>query len=111
LAVRTGVRYPPAMRVLIAGGGQVGGLIARRLSREGNEVTIVDHDPERCAHLEQSLDVRVLALRAAGVSWMEATRLAFVTLGTRGFSTRTASDPALPRSSGTASSRSARAGG
>jgi len=35
------------MRVLIAGGGQVGALIARRLVREGNEVTIVDLGPER----------------------------------------------------------------
>ena len=64
------------MRVLIAGGGQVGALIARRLSREGNEVTIVDPDPERCAHLEQTLDVRVvegsasrvMALRRAGIA-------------------------------------------
>jgi trk system potassium uptake protein len=63
------------MRVLIAGGGQVGTLIAQRLVREGNEVTIVDPDPERCAQLEQSLDARVVegsasrvtALRRAGI--------------------------------------------
>jgi trk system potassium uptake protein len=35
--------------------------------------------------------VEVLALRAAGMSWMEATCHAFSTLGTGGFSTRTAS--------------------
>jgi len=63
------------MRVLIAGGGQVGALIARRLSREGNEVTIVDPSPERCAQLEESLDAkvvegsasRVLTMRRAGI--------------------------------------------
>lgn len=73
------------MRVLIAGGGQVGALIARRLSREGNELTLVDPDPERCAELEQSLDAkvvqgsasRVLTLRRAGIR--EAQMLIAVT--------------------------------
>jgi trk system potassium uptake protein TrkA len=63
------------VRVLIAGGGQVGALIARRLSREGNEVTIVDPSPERCAELEEALDVKVVegsasrvrSLRRAGI--------------------------------------------
>jgi trk system potassium uptake protein TrkA len=63
------------MRVVVAGGGQVGALIARRLIREGNEVTIVDPDPERCAELEATLDAkvvvgsasRILALRRAGI--------------------------------------------
>ncbi len=63
------------MRVLICGGGQVGALTARRLVREGNEVTIVDPDPERCEELESTLDAhvvegsasRVLTLQKAGV--------------------------------------------
>jgi trk system potassium uptake protein TrkA len=64
------------MRILIAGGGQVAALIASRLSREGNEVTLVEQDPERCGELEDLLDVRVVhgnassiqALRVAGVA-------------------------------------------
>lgn len=67
------------MRVLIAGGGQVGTLIARRLIREGNEVTIIDPNPERCAQLEALLDAkvvegsaaRVLAMRKAGIRHAE----------------------------------------
>ena len=67
------------MRILIAGGGQVGALIARRLIREGNEVTILDPDPERCAQLEAQLDAkvvegsaaRVLAMRRAGLRDVE----------------------------------------
>jgi trk system potassium uptake protein TrkA len=63
------------MRVLICGGGQVGALTARRLVREGNEVTIVDPDPERCAELDSTLDAhvvegsasRVLTLQKAGI--------------------------------------------
>ena len=46
------------MRILIAGGGQVAELIARRLIREGNEVTLVDSDnsPGRWTYL-RALDV------------------------------------------------------
>ncbi len=55
------------MRILIVGGGEVGYLTARRLSREGNEVTIVEPDSERCAHLEESLDVRVVRGSASSV--------------------------------------------
>jgi trk system potassium uptake protein TrkA len=63
------------MRVLIAGGGQVGAAIAGRLVREGNEVVVVEPDPNRCAHLEAALDAqivegnaaRVLTLKRAGI--------------------------------------------
>lgn len=63
------------MRILIAGGGEVGYLTARRLSREGNEVTVIEQDPERCAHLEEMLDARIVrgsasspnTLREAGI--------------------------------------------
>lgn len=64
------------MRVLIVGGGDVGALIARRLSREGNEITLVEKDEERCHRLEESLDARIVqgdgasykSLAAAGLS-------------------------------------------
>ncbi len=67
------------MKVLIAGGGQVGSLIARRLIREGNEVTIVDPSPERCTQLEAQHDAKivegsaasVLTLRRAGIRHTE----------------------------------------
>ena len=67
------------MNVLIAGGGQVGALIARRLIREGNAVTIVDPSPERCAALDAQFDARivtgnaarVLVLREAGIARAE----------------------------------------
>lgn len=67
------------MNILIAGGGQVGALLARRLIREGNAVTIIDPSPERCAELEAQFDARivtgnaarVLALREAGIDRAE----------------------------------------
>lgn len=55
------------MRVLIAGGGEVAFLVARRLIREGNEVTIVEEDPERVAHLEEILDAKIVCGSASSV--------------------------------------------
>ena len=55
------------MRILIAGGGQVGALIAGRLTREGNEVVIVEKDEERCSQLEEALDAKVVQGSGAGV--------------------------------------------
>jgi len=64
------------MRVLIAGGGQVGALIARRLSREGNQVTVVDPSPERCQHLESTLDLRTVTGSAAHVTTLRRAGVA-----------------------------------
>jgi trk system potassium uptake protein TrkA len=60
------------MRVLIAGGGQVGEMTARRLSREGNEVTILEGDPERCAHLNEVVDAKVVRGSAASFRHLKA---------------------------------------
>ena len=56
------------MRILIAGGGQVGILLAQRLIREGNEVTIVEAGTRRCAELEAQLDAKVVQGSAASVT-------------------------------------------
>ena len=55
------------MRILIAGGGQVAALIARRLTVEGNEVVLVEQNPERCRELEETLDAKVVQGNAASV--------------------------------------------
>ncbi len=56
------------MRILICGGGQSAALIAARLIREGNEVTMVEVDPDRCAQLEETLDAKIVQGSAAGIS-------------------------------------------
>ncbi len=53
------------MRILIAGGGQVAALIARRLILEGNEVVLVEQDAERCRELEEMFDAKVVQGNAA----------------------------------------------
>jgi len=56
------------MRILIAGGGQSAAVIAGRLVREGNEVTIVERGAERCAQLEDQFDAKVIRGNAASVA-------------------------------------------
>ncbi|MCY3759232.1 MAG: Trk system potassium transporter TrkA [Acidobacteria bacterium] len=55
------------MRILIAGGGQAASLVATRLIREGNEVVLVEQDPERCHLLEETLDAKVVQGNAASI--------------------------------------------
>ena len=45
------------MKVIICGAGQVGWQIARHLSSERNDVTVVDQDPDLVARATDSLDV------------------------------------------------------
>lgn len=48
------------MKVIVCGAGQVGSSIARYLSAEANDVTVIDQSPELVAKLTDSLDVRGL---------------------------------------------------
>jgi len=64
------------MRILIAGGGEAGQLIAQRLIREGNQVTLVDADQRRCEHLEGLLDAKIVYGSAASVRTLKAAGIA-----------------------------------
>jgi len=48
------------MRVIVVGAGEVGSYIADRLSREGIDVTVVERNAKRAAHLAESVDVEVI---------------------------------------------------
>lgn len=63
------------MRILIAGGGQSAALIAGRLIREGNEITIVEKDAARCAHLDETLDAKVVCGSAASIRTLKKAGL------------------------------------
>ena len=56
------------MKILIAGGGQTSALVANRLIREGNEVVIVEQDPERCRDLEEMLDAKIIQGNASSIA-------------------------------------------
>ena len=63
------------MLVLIVGGGLTGETLAARLSQNGQDVVVVEHDPETARRLSTSLDVQVVEgsgttsrlLREAGI--------------------------------------------
>jgi trk system potassium uptake protein len=63
------------MRILILGGGQVGSLIARRLTREQNEVALVEIDQDRCTELEEALDVKVVCGNASSIDTLKRAGL------------------------------------
>ncbi len=46
------------MRVVICGGGQVGYHLAKYLSEDSNDVTVIDISPEVIRHLTETIDVR-----------------------------------------------------
>ena len=45
------------MKIILVGGGKVGTALARQLSEEGHNVTIVDTNKARVEHLTESYDV------------------------------------------------------
>jgi trk system potassium uptake protein TrkA len=48
------------MKIIIIGAGEVGYNLARKLSKEGHDVVVVDHDPEKIRHLSETLDVQAM---------------------------------------------------
>lgn len=53
------------MQIIILGAGQVGTGMAHSLSREDNDITIVDTDGERLRQLQEKLDIRTVQGHAA----------------------------------------------
>ncbi|MEM1081409.1 MAG: Trk system potassium transporter TrkA [Pseudomonadota bacterium] len=48
------------MRIIILGAGQVGSGMAHSLSREGNDISVVDINAERLKELQEKLDIRTV---------------------------------------------------
>lgn len=53
------------MKVVVCGAGQVGASIAAYLSEEGNNVTVIDHNPTLIADLNESMNVTGIVGHAA----------------------------------------------
>ncbi len=64
------------MRIIIIGAGEVGYHLAYRLSKEKNDVVVIDRDPEKIRRVQNTLDVQAIhgtggsvgLLRQAGIS-------------------------------------------
>lgn len=59
------------MKVLIIGAGDVGCSLARRLSTENHDVTIIEHNSEKLERLNEQLDVMVLRGNGASARLLE----------------------------------------
>ena len=64
------------MRILLAGGGEGAALIAARLIREGNEVTIVERDADRCHELDEHLDAKIVHGSAGSIRTLQKAGIA-----------------------------------
>ena len=45
------------MKIVIVGDGKVGSTLAEQLSREGHDITIVDHSPDPLQQTTEALDI------------------------------------------------------
>jgi len=55
------------MRILIVGAGEVGYHLAERLSAEGQDVVLVEQDPDRADHVSEMLDVLTVVGNGASI--------------------------------------------
>ncbi|HPF78318.1 MAG TPA: Trk system potassium transporter TrkA [Alphaproteobacteria bacterium] len=60
------------MRVIICGAGQVGFSIASYLSRENNDVTVIDHNPDMIARVNRDLDANGITGSASSPEILDA---------------------------------------
>jgi len=63
------------MKIVIVGAGEVGFHLAQRLSHEKHDLVIIDSDPEKCAHAQETLDVSVIQGNASSQSVLKEAGL------------------------------------
>jgi len=63
------------MNVFVAGAGRVGGHVARLLSAEGQDITVIETVQERLEQVDYALDVRTLHGNAASVMLLKEARV------------------------------------
>ena len=61
------------MRIFFAGGGNCTEYIAKRLTREGHDLVLLEQDEERCHQLSERLDARIVMGQASSIlDWHRA---------------------------------------
>ena len=64
------------MKIIIAGAGEVGFHLAKLLSYESQDITLIDTDRESLAYADSHLDIRVLKGDATSISVLQEARVA-----------------------------------
>ena len=65
------------MKIIIAGAGEVGFHLAKLLSYESQEITLIDSDKERLAYAETHLDIKVVSLLVSYIDILQIQRYFF----------------------------------
>jgi trk system potassium uptake protein TrkA len=63
------------MYIVIAGLSDIGKNLAELLAKEGNEVTVIERDPAKCAEIAEDSDVTVISGDASQKSTLEEARV------------------------------------
>ncbi|MGB9627425.1 MAG: Trk system potassium transporter TrkA [Thermodesulfobacteriota bacterium] len=63
------------MKIVIIGAGEVGFYLAKRLSLEKHDLVLIDIDPEKCARVQEALDVGVVQGNASSQSVLKEAGL------------------------------------
>lgn len=63
------------MRIVIVGAGEIGFYLAKKLSREKHDLTIIDPDPEKCAKALETIDAAVIEGSGSSQKTLEAAEL------------------------------------
>jgi trk system potassium uptake protein TrkA len=67
------------VKIIVIGAGEVGYNLATKLSKESHDVVVIDHDPEKVRHIDETLDVKAVlgkgssprVLKEAGIEGAE----------------------------------------
>ena len=63
------------MRIVIVGAGAVGSYLAERLAFEGQDVVVIEADPQRAQELQESVDCLVITANGASIQALEDARV------------------------------------
>lgn len=63
------------MKIIIIGAGEVGFYLAKRLSSEKHDLVLIDIDPDKCARIQETLDVAVIQGNASSQSVLKEAGL------------------------------------
>ena len=63
------------MKIIIAGAGEVGFHLAKLLSYESQEITLIDNDKESLAYADNHLDIKVIKGDATSISALKDARI------------------------------------
>lgn len=71
------------MKIILVGGGKVGTALARQLSEEGHNVTVVDTNKARVEHLTESYDVLGIVGNGSSITTLSGQALRMRTCSLR----------------------------